>query len=228
MNIVRVKTFFKKPKVIIWMIVAVFFISLAVLVPFVYAKDMPKFIPEETRKEIGEGVFKAVAEPIGRVLPNLKTVIVNAAWTKDKKENAGNSCGHEAGGNGKKDTKNWPTYVDEETGVSFKYPEGWSVTQGDIGVFSFSPDEDSYDRITIYKSSNFQSVDEYWNNYIKNWDAVIDEVDIVEIKGNSFYVFKQLDGMMETHYITKISDVIFDLVPGGSGYDFIEAVASSM
>lgn len=129
----KVKEFFSRPKVIKWTVIILSVVivvgAIKALVWTIYTKDQPKFIPENVREDVRGAIIDKIGKPLQQISNPAGTFVINAAW-----KSQGNMNGLD-----KQDdkTKNWPTYTDEETGISFKYPEGWVLNDegGSIKLF---------------------------------------------------------------------------------------------
>lgn len=177
----KAKEFFSRPKVKKWTVIILIILvvvgSLKALVWAIYTQDKPAFVPEDVRADVRGAIVEKIGKPLQQISNPAGTFIINAAW-----KSQGNMYGLE-----KQDdkTKNWPKYTDEETGISFKYPEGWLV-------------DDSGDYIKMFESkySNYESeypqiiikTFDYDGNNLNNWldsnkEIFIGDQDPLEVPG---------------------------------------------
>jgi len=127
----KTKDFFSRPKVIrrtvIILTSAILLIFVLALVWAIYTKDEPVFVPEEVRGNIQEAIadggeaIKTLSEPLG-------SAIVEAGYIHTLESATDSENGDDGA------TANWPTYTNEELGISFKYPEGWVVEVSGAGL----------------------------------------------------------------------------------------------
>lgn len=124
------KESFLRPKFIIISLVMTLIIGFGLTTYSIYTKDEPSFIPENFRDEVRGAIIEKIGQPLQSISNPAGTFIIDAAYDKSK-----------AYAYGKDDTKNWPTYTDEDSGISVKYPEDWSMVESDFGIKFFIKDE---------------------------------------------------------------------------------------
>lgn len=218
----KVRKFFARPGVLKWTIVLVTLVivggAIKALVWTIYTKDGPAFVPESVREDI-QGAIKESGEAIKNVSEPIGSAIVDAGYVRD--------CGRNSlADDGQKDvTANWETYTDPTTGVSMKYPEGWKVFEGEEGVFSFGPSEDSYDGVFVYKYKvDSMDLNEWWSGYVSRSDGSFTPISKKTINDKEFSLSQQIDGMQSRYYLLKINNYIYSVSANGEGYSYVEKV----
>lgn len=214
----KVKEFYSRPKVIRWTIVILTLViiggTIKALLWSIYTEDKPSFVPEEVREEI-QGAIKESGEAIKKVSEPIGTAIVNSVYEDSGEDEEDSTAG-------------WQTYSDEDLGITFEYPKDWQVFESGMESFSFGPNLDSLDGITVYYSDSFNGIEEYWADYIKEWDAVIIGPEILTFGENIFYKYVQQDGMREIHYLFERNGTVYDLMPNGAGNDYVTKMLANI
>ncbi|MBW6431653.1 hypothetical protein K0A96_00530 [Patescibacteria group bacterium] len=164
----------KQPRVIGLIVGVVSLLSLGALVYMVYAEDKPAFIPEEIREDVRGAIVEKIGQPLQSISNPAGTFIINAAHDKAKAY----AYGHDK-------TKNWPTYTDEDLGISLQYPEGWMLVNNDglvkIHDLQYENYESEFPMIIFEKYQN-EFIDlESWLN--KNKDIFIGEQNPEDVVG---------------------------------------------
>jgi hypothetical protein len=178
----------KKPKNIALISVTIILIVISSFIITIYSYDEPSFIPEEIREEIRGAIIEKIGTPLQSISNPAGTFIIDAAHDKAKAY---------AYGKYKKETASWPTYTDEETGLSLKYPEGSEIeksidqTENYVGTISFW-DKSSLEvnnGLPIYDIDIFAADDLgalFWVESQNIPEGIITEITTVSINGKEF------------------------------------------
>ena len=197
----KTKDFFSRPKVIkrtvIILTSAILLIFVLALVWAIYTKDEPVFVPEEVRGNIQEVItdggeaIKTLSEPLGSAIVEAG-YIHTLEFATDSEDDNGEA------------TANWPTYTNEELGISFKYPEGWVVEDQDFDGLS----EETELFITLDPVSPNKSEAQLFLEIIRgNLETVSERVlvDLEEIEKDQIQICG-LDGYKYTSKIPNFED----------------------
>lgn len=123
------KHFANKKNIVLWVLGTLVVTSIGLLAS-IYMYDKPEFIDPEIRGKIQEGIVDSVAEPLKDVNLTLGEKIESYSYQNRyvNRENVQDENQYREQ-NREEETKDWPTYTDEEAGFSIKYPEGWEVVE---------------------------------------------------------------------------------------------------
>jgi hypothetical protein len=198
----------KQPKVIGLIVGVVFLLSIGVLVYMVYAEDKPAFIPEEIREDVRGAIIEKIGQPLQSISNPAGTFIINAAHDKAK-----------AYAYGRDETKKWPTYTDEDLGISIKHPEDWVATEDHLGMAFFVPSS-KIDQFNQAKGEFLENNDPYWGGL----GIGIDKVSHSSSLDNFIDDYIGVSGVQKTiisindQEATKVIDQGEDRFGGGVGY----------
>lgn len=210
------KHFTNKRNIFFWVLGIMVIITIGFLTS-IYVYDKPEFVAEEVRGKIQEGIVDSVAEPIKSV--NLALGEKIESWSyQNRCENQENvqEANQYRERYREEEIRNWPTYTDEETGISFKYPEGWEVVDLDGFNSSFIASTD-VEQVLNLKEASIDTDVPYWGGSVINLNI------LPRINEMNTYV----DNYLGTDGVTKSSNTdgsIFvvdkgpDRFGGGTGY----------
>lgn len=133
----KIKDVFKSQRAVKITILIVTALIVLGPVKLIYFFDKPKFIPEETRGKVREGVNEDVVKPLEKVIPPLAKAIERAAYQAPASGGSGSSGGQTGSGTSTVDTSNWQTYKNEKYGYELKYPEDYQINNYDSVVSIF-------------------------------------------------------------------------------------------
>lgn len=165
----KIKDVFKSQRAVKITILVVTLMIVFGLVKLIYFFDQPKFIPEETRGKVREGVNEEVVKPLEKVIPPLAKAISNAAYKSPASGGQTGSSGT-SGSSGTTDTSNWQTYKNDKYGYEIKYPEDYFFTETSAGTLIASNEyrgwQATYPLISIevHDNAGSQSVESWTEN----------------------------------------------------------------
>jgi hypothetical protein len=89
------------------------------------------------------------------------------------------------------DTSGWKTYEDEKFGFTFKYPDGWKLSEYENGTISVAPGI-SQEKIPLLKALSGSTADTY-NWVVENW---LDPEAGTLVRTSEQYAFGDIDGQI--------------------------------